>query len=315
MFFLCFFVCGCSTLKSSSNPFSGVNHKPSRSIAVWSPAVVGPYRGFAARVTFFGGDDTKKGVKVDGDVIVYAFEERPDRSVSDNAPDKTYPILAEDLKKLESHSKKLGYSYNIWIPWDDAKPGEAERKDVSLIVKLIPKNTMPVLSGQARVLLPGKEPQIDDMIYAQQKGDISQVSYQFGKRSRYDEDLPPGYRDWTKKSRFGDNWSTSPDEREISTSTRPQRMLTTTIPIVKSQQGNSFAAETQNPQEISRTYGPQYAEAAPTYRPAAYNAEVPPPSIVNNVQYSNGNEIPFQQSPPPYNMVNSYPMNGQPSTR
>ena len=230
---------GCISTEKMPNPFSGAKQEPRRCVAVWSPAarVVNgiPERGFAARVTFFG-TDSKKGVKVDGDAVVFAFDEYPGRSAGNNAPDKTYPILAEDLKKLQSYSKKLGYSYSLWVPWDNDGP-EGERKTVSLIVKLVQKNGGAVMSGQAKCLLPGKEPVfIANRLH--QEGSVSQVNYQFGRDDRFDEQLPPGFRDWTKQ----DLSVVTPEERPIRTTNRPTQMVKTSIPIPN----NTYSAIMQN---------------------------------------------------------------------
>ena len=216
---------GCSSMGKMPNPFTGVKQEARRSVAVWSPAarVVNGVseRGFAARVTFFG-NDPKKGVKVDGDIVVYAFDEYPNRSAGNTKPDKSYPFLAEDLKHLQSYSKKLGYSYSLWVPWDNAGP-DGERKTVSLNVKCVPKNGSPFNSGQAKCVLPGKEP-VFFADHSRQEGPITQVHYQYGRADRFDDHLPPGFRDWTKQE-------TTPDERQIRVTNRPTQMVKTTIPI------------------------------------------------------------------------------------
>ena len=230
---------GCSSLEKIPNPFSGVKQEPRQSVAVWSPAarvVDGvPERGFAARVTFFG-NDMKKGVKINGDVVVFAFEEYPYRSAGDNRPDQTYPFLAEDMKKLHSYSKKLGHSYSLWVPWDNEGP-DGERKTVSLIVKYVPKNGHgEFLSGQAKCVLPGQEPSFMAHHHSYEEGRISQVHYRFGRNDRYDEQLPPGFRDWATHG-------PSPEEREIrTTNNRPTHMVKTSIPI----SGNAYSAIMQN---------------------------------------------------------------------
>ncbi len=280
---------GCSSFEKMPNPFSGVNSEPRRSVAVWSPAarVVNgvPERGFAARVTFFNNGTSKKGVKIDGDIVVFAFDEYPGRSASNNTPDKSYPFLAEDMKKLHSYSKELGHSYNLWIPWDNAGP-DGERKTVSLIVKLVQKNGSSVMSGQAKCVLPGKEP-VFTAKNAHAEGEITQVNYRFGRNDRYEDNLPPGFRDWTKTDRS----VVTPEEREISMNKRPLKMVTTSIPIPR----NTYAAVMRgdpsvNPVEFVAPR-PQYAQNpqpevpqyAPTTNPiasASYNGQPTVPQYV-----------------------------------
>ena len=291
---------GCNSVGKMPNPFSGAGREPRQSVAVWSPAarVVNgvPERGFAARVTFFDGK-SKKGIKVDGDIVVFAFDEYPHRSASNNAPDKSYPILAEDLKKVHSHSKELGHSYSLWVPWDNAGP-EGERKTVSLIVKLVPKNGVPLLSGQAKCVLPGREPVFADSRKTNQQGTIEQVSYQFGRNDRFDEQLPPGFRDWTK----ADIDAKTPEEREISMGNRPTRMMTTSIPIPRA----TYAAVMQNNGPVNFVSpNPMVAQNAPT------------PNAIVAASYNNqpNNTIPQFAVPQnmTQNMVPQYPANPQPT--
>jgi len=275
---------GCSSTGKMPNPFSSVKQEPRRSVAVWSPAarVVNgiPERGFAARVTFFGADP-KKGVKVDGDIVVFAFDEYPGRSAGNNAPDKTYPILAEDLKKLQSHSKKLGYSYSLWVPWDNDGP-EGDRKTVSLMVKLVQKNGNTVMSGQAKCLLPGKEP----VIYANrfhQEGAISQVDGQFGRDDRFNEQLPPGFRDWTKQ----DMSVVTPEERQIRVTNRPTQMVKTSIPIPN----NTYSAIMQNspsvnPVEMITTQTPPTPQVEAPLAIPQYPQYAMEPSPIMGVSYN-----------------------------
>ena len=291
---------GCSSLKTMPNPFTGAKQEPRRSVAVWSPAARVangvPERGFAARVTFFG-NDSKKGVKVDGDIVVFAFDEYPDRSASDNAPDKTYPFLAEDLKHVHSYSKKLGHSYSLWVPWDNDGP-DGERKNVSLIVKLVQKNGDPVLSGQAKCLLPGKEPTFL-VKNSRQEGPISQVHYRFGRDDRFDEQLPLGFRDWTKR----DIAEVTPEERQIrTTENRPMRMVKTSIPI----SGNAYSAIMQNNSTVSPPV--EMIAALPQWTPqtmpeiAQYASE---PNPIMPASYS-GQHHDGQASLPPRNDIQQY---------
>ncbi len=230
---------GCSSLSKIPAPFDRTGSTPARSTAVWSPAsrVVNgtPQRGFAGRVMFYN-NKSKHAIKVDGEVVVFAYDEYPGRSVSNNTPEKTYPFLAEDLKKLHTKNEN-GHSYNFWVPWD-TKGAEGERKTISLIVKFVPKDgSSPVVSGQAKCTLPGKEsPEVfADTTTSNLSGDISLVGYQGEKYDRFGNRLPEGYRDWTKDtSRFGKEWCSIAEERAISSGNRPLRMSTTTISVPNS---------------------------------------------------------------------------------
>lgn len=236
---------------------------PARAVAVWSPAarVVNgvPQRGFAGRVTFYN-NKSKNGIKVDGDVVVYAYDEYGGRSVSENAPEKTYPFLADDLKKLHSKNE-TGHSYSLWVPWD-SKGADGERKDVSLIVKLVPKEGSPVMSGQAKCLLPGKE--TPEMFAGTTRkdgsGDIALASYTGSRFDRNGNRLPEGFREWTKESsRFGEDWNSEAEERMISNSTRPGRMSTMTVNVPTSPQQYVQSRVDQYPDRANNPAPMQYA--------------------------------------------------------
>jgi hypothetical protein len=130
-------------------------------IAVWEPAVNTcgdkPVRGFGGRVYFYDSGQTKP-VKVNGTVVVYAFNENG-RSADNTKPDEGYVFDDKTLNSKGVYKKsKLGPSYNLWIPIDSAGP-DGEAKRISLIVRYMPKKGSSVVSSQATAYLPGKHEQ------------------------------------------------------------------------------------------------------------------------------------------------------------
>jgi hypothetical protein len=135
-------------------------------VAVWTDTVKygggGPaIRGFGGRLMFYA---TEKGepVKVDGTLVVYAFDET-NRKPSNAKPDRKYVFTPEQLSDHYSKSK-LGHSYSVWIPWDEAL---GQQVKISLIVRFIPeqkKDEKPgggVLVGeQCTQVLPGSKPDV-----------------------------------------------------------------------------------------------------------------------------------------------------------
>ena len=123
-------------------------------LATWTDAVSrnpnrSPQRGFGGRLMFFeAGSD--KPVKVTGDLVVYAFDEEG-RHPSNTKPDRKFVFPAEAFEQHYSKSK-IGHSYSVWLPWDEA--GGA-RKEISLIARLVPKEGSPVVSPQSKIVLPG----------------------------------------------------------------------------------------------------------------------------------------------------------------
>lgn len=128
---------------------------PTKIVAVWTDAVLHQAgkpatRGFGGRLMFYGPDESTP-IKVDGTLVVYAFDEEG-RSPTDVKPDRKYVFSPEQFARHYSKSK-LGHSYSVWVPWDEVG---GPRKEISLIARFIPKNGgAAVVSAQARQNLPG----------------------------------------------------------------------------------------------------------------------------------------------------------------
>ncbi len=134
--------------------------RPLRVDTVWTDTVMTkagetPKRGFGGRLYFFGSDNAQEPVKVEGTLVVYAFNE-VNRDPNNVVPDKkvVYPI--KDFDKLYSKTK-MGHSYSVWVPWDEVGGPQMQ---ISLIARFIPKDTKGgvVLSEQTKLLLPGSQP-------------------------------------------------------------------------------------------------------------------------------------------------------------
>ena len=128
---------------------------PTKIAAVWTDAVLHQAgkpatRGFGGRLMFYGPDGNTP-IKVDGTLVVYAFDEEG-RSPTDVKPDRKYVFPPEQFARHYSKSK-LGHSYSVWIPWDEVG---GPRKEISLITRFIPKNGgTAVVSAPSRQILPG----------------------------------------------------------------------------------------------------------------------------------------------------------------
>jgi hypothetical protein len=155
---------GCSTPKifslDSSWPFRDDQPKaeiPTRVAGVWTDTVLHkgsdtPQRGFGGRLMFYG-KDPEKPVPVDGELVVYAFDETG-RDPTDNKPTRRYVFPADQLPLRMSESP-IGPSYSFFLPWDEAGGPQTE---VSLICRFQPKGGPVVLSEQTKHLLPGTLP-------------------------------------------------------------------------------------------------------------------------------------------------------------
>ena len=127
---------------------------PERLAAVWTETTLHQpgkpvVRGFGGRILFHGSDE-QQAVLVEGNVIVYAYDnDRPNQE--DPAPDKKFVFPAENLAKHSSDSS-LGPSYSFWLPWDNA--GGPQRR-ISLLTRFEDKSGKIVMSQMAHVTLPG----------------------------------------------------------------------------------------------------------------------------------------------------------------
>ena len=128
---------------------------PSRLVSSWTDTVLRkpgeqPQRGFGGRIMFFN-RESEKSVRVDGQLVVYAFDEEG-RKAYETQPTRRYVFPREQFARHESESK-LGPSYSVWIPWDAA--GGAQ-KNISLIARFEPYEGSLIVGEQTRHLLPGR---------------------------------------------------------------------------------------------------------------------------------------------------------------
>ena len=175
---------GCSTLSltSATGLFEEKPKKPARVTAVWTTGTAGNNpvtRGFAGRLLFYAEDGTKP-VKVDGTLVVYAFDEEG-RKPENVKPDRKFVFTPE---QLATHYEKspLGHAYLVWLPWDvDGGP----RKEVSLIVRFLPTGGGMAMSEQGRQYLPGPvSEELSKPSPATTDRSIRQVSYETTDDSR-----------------------------------------------------------------------------------------------------------------------------------
>jgi hypothetical protein len=144
---------------------SGRIDEPMRIVAVWTDTVLSqsgkaPKRGFGGRVMFYGENQTEP-AKVEGALVVYAFDET-NRDPVNVKPDRKFVFTEQQLEKQYSKTR-LGHSYSFWLPWDDV--GGPQRQ-ISLICRFVPKKGGVIVSEQTKHLLPGTET-ISDLVQQQ----------------------------------------------------------------------------------------------------------------------------------------------------
>lgn len=127
---------------------------PARIVSTWTDTVLqktgkSPQRGFGGRLLFFT-NESEDPVRVDGQLVVYAFDET-DREPHETHPTRKYVFPREEFARHESESQ-LGPSYSVWLPWDEVG---GELKQISLIARFEPHEANVVMGEQTRHLLPG----------------------------------------------------------------------------------------------------------------------------------------------------------------
>jgi len=128
---------------------------PQRVVAIWTNAVLHstgqrPMRGFGGRV-FFYSNKSDKPIKVQGQLVVYAFVEKPGQQ-RNSIPDRKFVFRAEELQKYYSEAE-LGHSYSVWLPWDEVG---GEQLSVKLIARFEPASGGIIVSPASPQMLPGR---------------------------------------------------------------------------------------------------------------------------------------------------------------
>ena len=140
--------------RDKDKPQEGI---PIRMVGTWTDTVLSQagqksQRGFGGRILFYE-KEGKKPILVDGQLVVYAFDETG-RDATDNKPTRRY-VFPADQMPLHMSKSELGASYSFWLPWDEAG---GVRTEVSLICRFEPKGGAVVTSEQTKHLLPGAAP-------------------------------------------------------------------------------------------------------------------------------------------------------------
>jgi hypothetical protein len=156
-------LCGCAqmNLKKPSWPFASEDKPgtPVRIVPIWTDTVLyepnqAPQRGFGGRLMFYDVKNDKP-IKVDGDLVVYAFDETG-RDPTNTRPDRKF-VFPRHLLELHYSKSQIGHSYNFWLPWDEMG---GEQKDISLIARFVPADGPTVAGEPTKQRLPGKPPQL-----------------------------------------------------------------------------------------------------------------------------------------------------------
>ena len=155
---------GCTTMsfdklnpwKDKSKVVESKAKTPVKMAAIWTyDATHEPgqpvIRGFGARIFFY--DETNKTIPVEGQLIVYAYDDSTAKTSDLQVPDRKFVFTPDQF--AEHHSTNdLGDSYSFWCPFGES---DGMAKEVSL-VPIFTSTTGHVVMGQSsRNILQGKK--------------------------------------------------------------------------------------------------------------------------------------------------------------
>jgi hypothetical protein len=240
---------------------------PERMVATWtdttlSTAGQSAKRGFGGKLMFFK-RDSEDPVRVEGNLVVYAFDET-DRPDHETHPTRRYIFPMEEFIRHESDST-LGPAYSFWLPWDEVG---GQQRHISLIAKFEPKDGAVVIGEQTRHLLPGltldpnaDKPQVAKIVQTENGEQVRLVAYSGQAAAAVPAD---------------------PGEHSVVAPTKQREMSTATIPLPK-RLGEAVA------QEQTSTFGKANASTplsqlstmkSEQHQPAAPLATAPTSQVV-----------------------------------
>jgi hypothetical protein len=251
---------------------------PSKVVTVWSDAVLqnsgGPAtRGFGGRLVFFRpGEETP--VRVDGTLVVYAFDEG-NRNSDRAKPDRKYVFTPEQFATHYSKNQ-LGHSYSVWLPWDEAG---GPKREVSLVARFTPVDGPTIVGEHTKLILRGKSKRpAGDRVH----------SREITRRKLPDKSAvtPVAHH-----APVADN-----DDGESPEATPRRRMVTTTIPIRPTYGRTTPVARTSRlasrRAEIARR-----ARARATSETSAASADLAPTGLLPGPPEQESSTSPSTRSP------------------
>ncbi len=163
---LCCLAIGCSsnmTYKrlAAKNPMARNAPKvPAKMVDVWknyaeTSSDGTSMRGVGGRIHFYDASDSKKSIKVDGELTVFVFdggEKDPTRA----KPLRQYKFPADTLESHYSFKKPLGHGYDFFLPFDELG---GEEKNLCIMTRFDDRleNAL-VMARPMNTILPGTKP-------------------------------------------------------------------------------------------------------------------------------------------------------------
>ncbi len=149
-------VSGCAMMNTNALSFSKKEPEfltPRQIVPVWSDTVLHQpgepaTRGFGGRIMFYG-EDKHKAIRVDGTLVVYAWDDS--KGSMERTPDRKYVFPSDKLQTHYSQSR-LGHSYSFWVPWDAAG---GPLQHLTLISRFVTNDGTEITAAPAHVVLQG----------------------------------------------------------------------------------------------------------------------------------------------------------------
>jgi hypothetical protein len=147
---------GCTMMNTSALSFTKKEPEyltPRQIVPVWSDTVLHQpgepaTRGFGGRIMFYG-EDKHKAIRVDGTLVVYAWDDS--KGSMERTPDRKYVFPSDKLQTHYSQSR-LGHSYSFWVPWDAAG---GPLQHLTLISRFVSNDGTELTAAPAHVVLQG----------------------------------------------------------------------------------------------------------------------------------------------------------------
>jgi len=168
--------------------------RPARLAVIWSPAMLNtpgqkPTRGFGGRIYFY--DAANKAVPVEGQLVVYGYDDSRQHRIEGKTPDRKYAFTPEQFTEHFSETE-LGASYSVWLPWDEVGGPQV---DVSLVPIFTATSGQLVVGQSSRNLLPGPTTENTSTHFEHLTLPPPQVSNQPGpegvQRAAFEQVVPP----------------------------------------------------------------------------------------------------------------------------
>lgn len=160
-----------STKKKNNDPVT-----PARMSVIWAPTMMQHAHqrtksGFGGQVYFF--DAENRPVRVDGEFLVYGFDDSNDRS--SQTADHKYVFKKERLPDHLNESP-VGPCYSFWVPWQDS---DGPRRQIALLPVFKAADGTVIKGDQSINILPGIAPEL-----AQQRRDARGETAQLSGANR-----------------------------------------------------------------------------------------------------------------------------------